>query len=132
MATVVVNAAAYGQFTDALVAAYYERNCPTIKRLVQAECPVDHGLLRQQHSVDKPVRAGAGSWLIRFRAHPYYGVYVHEGRRTVYPVHAKVLRWRAKGGALVFSMKSRAVAANPWIMRGFLNAGLGNVRRVRR
>jgi len=97
--------------------------------MMRIECPIDTGVLRQQHGVD-PVRKVAGGYLVKFRAAPYWGVFVSEGHGVIRPVHAKALRFVTKQGKVVFTRKVRAVAANPWMYRTFVRAGLKTPRRV--
>lgn len=97
---------------------------------MRANCPVDTGVLRQQHQADQPRRVSDG-WAIKYRALPYWGVFVHEGHGVIRPVRAKVLRFVTKGGAIVFTKKVRAVAPNPWLYRSFQQLGFRSVRWLR-
>lgn len=115
---------------DDLARAYRDRNAPVILQVMRTECPVDLGILRQQHRVDPGVRKVAGGYLIRFRALPYWGVYVARGHGVIVPVKAKVLRFRLKTGQVIFTKRVRAVKPNPWMFRAFQRCGLYNVKVV--
>lgn len=129
MATVTANEPAAAAFRDELAQRYRDVTGPIILAMMRNECPVDTGVLRQQHSIDQ-VRKVTGGYLIRFRASPYWGVFVSEGHGVIVPVKAKVLRFVTKQGKVVFTRRVRAVAANPWMYRALLRAGLSDVKRV--
>lgn len=113
---------------DEIAAQYVIQNRPTILRVFRAECPIDTGILRQQHAVRPPIKQGTGSYLIKIVAAPYWGVFVHEGHGWIYPVRAKVLRFVTKAGKVVFARKVRPVAPNPWMVRALTKLGLKQVR----
>lgn len=130
MATVNVFPEELAGLGDELAAAYRTQVAvAVILPMMRAESPIDTGVLRQQHGVDQ-LRKVAGGYLIKFRAAPYWGVFVSEGHGVIRPVHAKVLRFVTKQGKVVFTRKVRAVAANPWMYRTFVRAGLKTPRRV--
>lgn len=131
MASVTFDPVAVTAFCQDLVDGYYRQSAPEVTKLLQAECPVDTGWMRQNHLADPPLRIGAGTWRIRFRARVPYGIFVHEGHGWIYPVRAKVLRWVNKQGVVVFAARVRPVAANPWFVRGFQRAGFGFVIRTK-
>jgi len=128
MAEVHWNDAEAAHLRGDLAVAYRNINGPPILAIMRAECPVDTGILRQQHGIDQGVRPVAGGFVIRFRAAPYWGVFVGLGHGVIKPVHAKVLRFVTKQGKVVFTKKVRAVAGNPWMYRAFLRAGLHEVK----
>jgi hypothetical protein len=115
---------------DDLAREYRDQTCPIILAMMRNECPVDTGVLRQQHSIDTGLRKVNGGYLIRFRATPYWGVFVSEGHGVIRPVRAKALRFVTKQGKVVFTRKVRAVGPNPWMYRTFVRAGLSNAKRV--
>lgn len=109
-------------------AAWHRLIAPTILATMRRECPVDLGLLQQQHAIDPMVKTGPRSYLVRFRALPYYGVYVHEGHGVIVPKFAKALRFVTKGGKVVFTKRVKAVPANPWMWRALKLCGFDAVR----
>ncbi len=121
--------AAMEALKDDMAQAYYADQGQTILRMMRVECPVDTGVLQQQHGIEPP-RKIPGGFLIRFHALPYWGVFVSEGHGVIVPVRAKVLRFTTKHGKVVFTKRVRAVAPNPWMYRTFVRAGLQEAKRV--
>lgn len=116
---------------DDVAVAYRDRVAvPIILPMMRGETPVDTGVLRQQTRVDTGVRKVAGGYLIRFRALPYWGVFVQRGHGVIVPVKAKALRWINKAGAVVFAKRVKPVPANPYMYRTFVKAGLYNPKRI--
>lgn len=124
MANVTWNDREASALADDLAQRYRDVNGPIILSIMRNECPVDTGVLRQQHSIDKTVRKRAGEYTITFRASPYWGVLVGMGHGIIRPVRAKVLRFVTKQGKVVFTKKVRAVPGNPWMYRAFVRCGL--------
>lgn len=128
MASVTFNDAEVEAFKGQLAGAYRNTTAPVILRMMRVECPVDTGVLKQQHKIDPGVRKVTGGYLIRFRAAPYWGVFVGLGHGIIRPKRAKMLRWVNKSGTVVFARKVRAVPGNPWMARTFVRAGLYDVK----
>ena len=78
--------------------------------------PVKTGHLKGKIST-KPPRQSGISTTVDITSHADYSAAVHDGRKEVRPASARVLAWHGKDG-MVFSMKSKAVAANPFMDRG--------------
>jgi hypothetical protein len=128
MAEVIWNDAEAAALKGDLARAYRDQVAvPIILPMMRAECPVDTGVLKQQHGVDAVVKVGS-SYVIRFRAAPYWGVLVALGHGVIVPVRAKALRFVTKQGKVVFTKRVRAVAGNPWMYRTFVRAGLSECR----
>jgi hypothetical protein len=86
--------------------------------LVQNEarilCPVDTGRLRQSigysfHGASAQTRS------VRIGSNLEYALSVENGHGPIVPVKAKVLRFPAKGGGVVFTKRVRPVAAQPFL-----------------
>ena len=78
--------------------------------------PVDKGYLKANIRTGNPRQSGI-STTVEVTSHAAYSAAVHDGRKEVRPVSARVLAWHGEDG-MVFSMKSKAVAANPFMDRG--------------
>lgn len=128
MATVTFFEPAINALCDDLAVAYHVVNAPVIKRSLQAQCPVDTGLLRERHGYGALRPLGRRNYVIRFRASTHYSLVVHEGHGVIVPVRANVLRFVTKTGVVVFTKRVRAVAANPWMYRGLRLLGLPTIR----
>lgn len=128
MGTVQIFDSQVSAFKEDLARAYQERSAPVILQMMRVECPVDTGVLRQQHSIDKALRHVAGGFVIRFRAAPYWGVLVALGHGVIVPKRAKALRFVTKAGAVVFTRRVRAVAGNPWMYRALVRSGVRDVK----
>ena len=89
--------------------------------------PVDKGYLKARIRAGTPRQSGI-STTVAITSHATYSAAVHDGRKEVRPVRAKVLAWQGRNG-MVFSMRSRAVAANPYMDRG-LKASEGQITKA--
>lgn len=133
MASVTFNDQEVRGLMDDVAGKYHDQVAVAIiLPMMRGETPVDTGVLRQQTRVDAGVRKVAGGYLIRFRAMPYWGVFVQRGHGVIVPVKAKALRWISKAGVVVFAKRVKAVPANPYMYRTFVKAGLINPKRVDR
>ena len=131
MASVAFHPAVVRALQEDLAFAYRNQVAePIILPMMRAETPVDTGVLKQQTRLDPGFRRIASGYLFTFRAMPYWGVFVHEGHGVIVPVKAKMLRWINKAGTVVFAKRVKPVAANPYMYRTFLRAGLHDVKRV--
>lgn len=130
MASVTLNDAELQALLGDLAGAYHSQVAVAIiLPMMRSETPVDTGVLRQQTRVD-PIRKVAGGYLIKFRAMPYWGVFVQLGHGVIVPVKAKALRWINKAGTVVFARRVKPVAANPYMYRTFVRAGLRDPKRL--
>lgn len=133
MASATINDEAARALADEVAVRYREQVCVgIILPMMRIETPVDTGVLRQQTRVDSGVPKVAGGYLIKFRAMPYWGVFVQRGHGVIVPVKAKVLRWINKAGTVVFAKRVKAVPPNPYMYRTFVKAGLINPKSVDR
>lgn len=117
-----------------LARAYRDGPAQVVRQRIQAEAPVDTGLMRAEHSVDPAPVLRADGWHIIIRAPSRspkgfpYPIAVHNGRREVVPVQAKALRF-VINGAVIFAKRVRAVPPNPWMFRAFTRIGFRQVTR---
>lgn len=120
-----------------LAFAYQRGPAQQVKRRMQEEAPVLTGVLRQEHTVDLPVRRG-NAWHVIFRAEARskegfpYPIAVHNGRGVVRPKRAKALRWVSRSGAVVFARRSGPSKPNPWMWRAWVRIGFSEIRRPNR
>ncbi len=102
-----------GVVMDELDAAMRESTLE-VQRVGQQMAPVRTGTLRRSiTSTATPTLGTVGTNL-------KYAKAVHDGRGEVRPVRARVLRWVAPGGAVVFAMRSGPTRPNPFL-RNALN-----------
>lgn len=88
-------------------------------RLAKQEAPIRTGKLRRNIRVRR--YPGRRAQLV---AETEYAAAVHDGRKAVYPVRAKALRWVGPGGVVIFSHKSSATKPNPFLLRACTKYGL--------
>lgn len=130
MASVTVDDGQLQAFIGDLAGAYRDQIAVAIiLPMMRSETPVDTGVLRQQTRVDAGTRKVAGGYVIRFRAMPYWGVFVQLGHGVIVPVKAKALRWVNKAGTVVFAKRVKAVPGNPYMYRTFVRAGLRDPKK---
>lgn len=83
-------------------------------------CPVNTGRLRA--SVTHELRTDAGVPVGRIGTNVKYAMYVHEGtglfgpkKKLIRPKTARALRWRTRGGSVVYARFSRGSKPRPFL-----------------
>lgn len=104
---------------DKAWAKWMKQNDAKLVRYARQEAPVRTGKLRRNIKVRQ--YPGRRAQLV---AETDYAAAVHDGRRAVYPVKAKALRWIGAGGVVVFSHRSKATQPNPFLIRACVKFGL--------
>ncbi len=90
-----------------------QRSVLEVQGEAQRVTPVVTGTLRRSITTTAtPLEGTVGTNVPYARA-------VHDGRREVRPVNARVLHWVAPGGQSVFAMRSRATSGNPFLLAPF-------------
>ena len=110
------------------VAAELTRRAIRVQNDAKRRCPVDTGRLRS--SVSHELRQSTRGLLARVGTNVSYALDVHEGtgiygprRRPIRPKRAKVLRFKGRGGRIVYTKQVKGMRPRP-----FLRDALGAAR----
>lgn len=118
-----------GAVADVAWDAWWTRSSGELRRVAQAETPVDYGGLRGSVNVKKGPRSTGG----QLYADASYAVVVHEGHGEILPRRSGgVLSWLDRlTGDRVFARRVGPVAANTFLIRACKVFGLKRVTRTR-
>lgn len=90
-----------------------ERYVRIVELLAKQKANVDTGRMRATIETSYTPRGKVMVWTIS--SPQPYSIYVHEGRGEVRPKRAKALRFQI-GGQVVYAMRSRPYAGNPFLV----------------
>lgn len=79
-------------------------------------CSVDTGRLRSSLHTSPPRRRGR-FLTVRSGTNVKYARFVHDGHGEIRPRRAKALRFKTRGGRVVFTRRVRARKGNPFLAR---------------
>lgn len=100
------------------------------QRIIKSSKNISSGLMYNSFDISKD---GNGTYLMGNTATSYdgfpYPLAIETGRRTVYPINAKMLRWWGSNGEIIFAKKSSATTPHPFVQPS-IDATMRDIERI--